>query len=203
MCSTYSAASEALASGLSAPGCEPSHSVKSTSTAEPCSKITGTRQSTETFVLCAGFPCQDLSVGGKRVGLAGERSSLAYALIGLLSKTSGTLGDDGCPNCGASSGPSGIPLCRFECEPQTWERTMNAPASSLLPTPTASSYGSCRGGGMGRVGKWRHSLHSLKILHPHDWERMMGFPIGWTDVRRSATQLSRKLLSSLDAGFAK
>lgn len=62
------------------------------------------------------------------------------------------------------------------------ERTMNAPASSLLPTPTASSYGSCRGGGMGRVGKWRHSLHSLKILHPHDWERMMGFPIGWTAV---------------------
>jgi hypothetical protein len=204
MSSTYSAASEASASASIAPACEPSPSARSMTTAERCSSSTGQMsRSTETFVLCAGFPCQDLSVAGKRNGLAGERSGLAYALIGLLSRTSPTRGADGCPNCGASCGPSDMPLCRFECEPRTWERTTNAPASTLLPTPTASSYGSCRGGGMGRVGKWRHSLHSLKILHPHDWERMMGFPIGWTDVRRSATQLSRKLLSSLDAGFAK
>jgi hypothetical protein len=124
--------------------------------------------------------------------LKGERSGLLYALIGLLSKTQATRGADGCPNCGESCGPSGIPHCQFECEPVTWERTMNAPASSLLPTPTASSYGSCRGGGSGRVGKWRHSLHSLKILHPHDWERMMGFPIGWTAVSSAVTPLSRR-----------
>jgi hypothetical protein len=187
MCSTFSAVSEASASDLSAQERARSPSVRSTSTAAPSSPDTGpTFLSMETFVVCAGFPCQDLSVVGRRKGLAGSRSSLAYDLIGLLSKTSPTPGDDGCPNCGANSGPGGMPLCHFECEPQTWERTTNAPVSSLLPTPTASSYGSCRGGGMGRVGKWRHSLHSLKILHPHDWERMMGFPIGWTDAGRSA-----------------
>jgi hypothetical protein len=183
MCSISSAASAASASDSSEREPAQSHSVKPTSIAGPSSPSAGpTFLSMETFAVCAGFPCQDLSVSGLRQGLAGSRSSLAYDLIGLLSKTSPIPGDDGCPSCGASCGPEGMPRCRFECEPQTWARTTNAPASTLLPTPTASSYGSCRGGGMGRVGKWRHSLHSLKILHPHDWERMMGFPIGWTDV---------------------
>lgn len=34
-------------------------------------------------------------------------------------------------------------------------------ASSLLPTPTASNYGSNRGGAAGRTGKVRHSLQSM------------------------------------------
>jgi hypothetical protein len=33
--------------------------------------------------------------------------------------------------------------------------------SSLLPTPTASTYGSNHGGGMGKKGKVRHSLSSM------------------------------------------
>jgi DNA (cytosine-5)-methyltransferase 1 len=32
----------------------------------------------QTDLLCGGFPCQDLSVAGKRAGLAGERSGLFY-----------------------------------------------------------------------------------------------------------------------------
>lgn len=102
---------------------------------------------------------------------------------GLLPKTSDTLGAAGCPNCDATCTDSVMPACRFECEPLTWVRTMKGRESSLLPTPTASSYGSCRGGGSGRVGKWRQSLQSLGITHPEDWEKMMGFPVGWTDVK--------------------
>ena len=37
----------------------------------------------------------------------------------------------------------------------------DATASGLLPTPTAVSYGSNQGGGMGRVGPVRHSLDSM------------------------------------------
>lgn len=64
-------------------------------------------------------------------------------------------------------------------------------ASSLLPTLSASRYGSNRGGAAGRLGKVRHSLDSLAKLGrlPHHkagplsptWaETFMGFPIGWT-----------------------
>lgn len=38
-------------------------------------------------VWCAGFPCQDLSIAGKKQGLGGSRSGLYYTLIDLLKKT--------------------------------------------------------------------------------------------------------------------
>ncbi len=36
------------------------------------------------FLLCGGFPCQDLSVAGNRAGLAGQRSGLFFRFIELL-----------------------------------------------------------------------------------------------------------------------
>lgn len=35
-------------------------------------------------LLCGGFPCQDLSVAGKRAGLAGERSGLFFEFMRLI-----------------------------------------------------------------------------------------------------------------------
>jgi site-specific DNA-cytosine methylase len=35
-------------------------------------------------IICAGFPCQDLSVAGKRAGLDGARSSLFYDVIRIV-----------------------------------------------------------------------------------------------------------------------
>ena len=35
-------------------------------------------------VLCGGFPCQDLSVAGKRAGLAGQRSGLFFEFIRII-----------------------------------------------------------------------------------------------------------------------
>lgn len=126
---------------------------------------------------------------------SGVTISMSFALsllTGSLQKTSVTLGDDGCPNCGELFTKLGMPLCHYECEPLTWEPPISVAASSLLPTPTASSYGSCRGGGLGRVGKWRKSLESLGIGHPQVREIMMGFPIGWTEIERLEMQSFRK-----------
>jgi len=51
-------------------------------------------------VIVGGFPCQDLSVAGKRAGLAGARSGLFWEICRLLDETRrvfivGCLGDDG------------------------------------------------------------------------------------------------------------
>jgi hypothetical protein len=178
--STSSAGSEAFRSQHLGFAGAPSPSVKSIQSA--C------ESSNADLIITAGFPCQDLSPAGRKAGLSGAKSSLGLRLIGLLSKIHITVGARGCPSCGASLTLEGIPACRFECEPLTLGLDISEPEDGWLPTPTASAYGSCRGGGAGRVGKWRPSLHSLGILHPEDWERMMGYPIGWTDATRSETQ---------------
>lgn len=54
----------------------------------------------------------------------------------------------------------------------------------MLPTPTAQLYGSNRGGAAGRVGKVRPSLDSMTggpWISLREW--MMGWPIGWTELR--------------------
>lgn len=44
-----------------------------------------TRNNTETVdVICGGFPCQDVSVAGKRAGLAGERSGLWSEFVRII-----------------------------------------------------------------------------------------------------------------------
>lgn len=43
-------------------------------------------------LLCGGFPCQDLSVAGKRAGLAGERSSLFYEIVRIATVLKPTWG---------------------------------------------------------------------------------------------------------------
>ena len=42
-------------------------------------------------VICGGFPCQDLSVAGKRAGLAGERSGLFHDAMRLVRKLNPSL----------------------------------------------------------------------------------------------------------------
>ena len=67
-----------------------------------------------------------------------------------------------------------------------------------LPTPTASSYGSNQGGAAGRVGKKRKSLAGILggPENPEFREWLMGFPIGWTDLRPLAMVRFRQWLSA-------
>ncbi len=96
----------------------------------------------------------------------------------------------------------------------------------MLPTPTASSYGSNQGGAAGRVGKVRHNLQKTAalagILPTHttrDWrsgaasevahrsgvtggpfialrEWMMGWPLGWSASEPLATDRFQQWLHS-------
>jgi len=65
---------------------------------------------------------------------------------------------------------------------------------SYWPTPTASTYGSNRGGAAGRTGKWRPSLRGLfgGPENPRFLEWMMGLPIGWCSTGSLETALFQR-----------
>jgi DNA (cytosine-5)-methyltransferase 1 len=101
MSSTSSQELAASASGLKEPGCEQSPSVKSNLTAAPSCESTGptspiyedVRNLTADQlradgiipdVICGGFPCQDISDAGKRVGIEGARSGLWHEYARLI-----------------------------------------------------------------------------------------------------------------------
>jgi DNA (cytosine-5)-methyltransferase 1 len=49
-------------------------------------RTVGKQNLTPVDVICGGFPCQDLSVAGKRAGLAGERSGLWHEFHRIISE---------------------------------------------------------------------------------------------------------------------
>lgn len=74
-------------------------------------------------------------------------------------------------------------------------------ASGLLPTITAQTYGTNQGGAAGRVGKVRMSLQSMATqrggrLSPSFVERMMNWPVGWTDLEPLAMDKYRQWYAS-------
>jgi len=76
----------------------------------------------------------------------------------------------------------GIAYPRQPLEPITKEI-----GSGLLPTITTHNYGYNQGGAEGRVGKKRYSLQTMARqrgghLSPSFVERMMNWPVGWTDL---------------------
>jgi hypothetical protein len=99
-------------------------------------------------------------------GSNSRASSAKFVRAGSSSKTSRRARSAGCPRCGKTCTclVTIAPPSRFL--PPTSERLICEDGSSLspasmLPTPTASTYGSNMGGGAGRVGKERHSLQSM------------------------------------------
>lgn len=80
---------------------------------------------------------------------------------GSWSKTSHQARAVGCTTSGTNCTCLAIERAPWGLPPQTWVRRTFGDASSLLPTPTASSYGSNQGGALGRVEKARLSLEAM------------------------------------------
>jgi DNA (cytosine-5)-methyltransferase 1 len=49
-------------------------------------RTSGNHNLPDAHVICGGFPCQDLSVAGKRLGLAGDRSGLFYEMTRICNE---------------------------------------------------------------------------------------------------------------------
>ena len=52
--------------------------------AERLEDVTKVERLAAVYFICGGFPCQDLSVAGKRAGLAGERSGLWFEFLRII-----------------------------------------------------------------------------------------------------------------------
>lgn len=131
-------------------------------------------------------------------------------------KTSPPVSGVGCPMCGETCTCWDTERVPSNYLPSTSERPTNAKeCSCLLPTPSASSYGSNKGGAAGRVGKetsmarkgllptptvkGNYNKAGLSArsgdglgtavgpgpLNPVFAELMMGFPADWTSIQSS------------------
>ena len=155
-----------------------------------------------------GGGCEGNAAGS---GTNSPGSSASSARVSSSSRTSRTGEHDGCPRCGLNCTTSGT-ATRLISSP----RAMSAPltdaiGASLLPTPTASRYGSSQNGdphdgrdqyaGKGKPSLWTMATrgelpgHPRGPLSPLYLEWMMGFPPGYTDVP-SSTESERSATPS-------
>lgn len=104
---------------------------------------------------------QDSAEPGLVFGSTSRGSSRALGRASSSSRTSPAAHDGGCPRCGATSANSATTPPPSGFLPLTSARPTSGDESSLLPTPSASSYGSNKGGAAGRTGKDRPSLDSM------------------------------------------
>ena len=149
---------------------------------------------------------ESVPVSGASTAGSSKRSSRRSS----SSKTSHPVRVDGCPTCGEICtcwGTEPVPTRflpptsgrRFNGDASSWLPTLTAKGNllspsmqkwaahrrlrrcAMLPTLTASSYGSNMGGAAGRVGPLRPSLRSLAggPLNPRWCEWYQGFPVGW------------------------
>lgn len=104
---------------------------------------------------------RDSKANGRDFGLSIGESSPSSARRSSSSKTCRGCVREDCAECSRTFPVSGSMRSGRVLPPQTSERHISASGSlSLLPTPTASSYGTNRGGSSGRVGRSRPSLQT-------------------------------------------
>lgn len=104
----------------------------------------------------AGFRASDLGYGESTSG-----SSARSRRASSSSKTLRVALEGGCPLCGEICTCWGTVPVPTRFLPPTSERLTSEGVSSLLPTPTASTYGSNQGGAAGRKGAVRLSLEAM------------------------------------------
>ena len=164
-------------------------------------------------IIYGGFPCQDISVAGDGQGLAGKRSGLVSEIFRLVGDIRPLYSSKMCrlleleePNSLSKLWPAkgmtaGGMLYQL---PRSERHTSEKDGSSLLPTPTASRYGTsnngCPGDGRkvyklkGKASLWGLAKQNGGKLNPIYIEWMMGYPRHWSDLEPWATQWYRSKL---------
>jgi hypothetical protein len=155
-------------------------------------------------VICGGFPCQDISSAGQKVGIDGERSGLED-----WDEFSGIWPRAGMTRSGRAYRL--LSLARhISALGSSWLATPTATANQTAPSmmkhpgcrrwlPTPNTHGGKNSGRWDELGgsgnPFRGTPLASVAIQPWQYEWMMGFPIGWSDCAVSATASCRPSLS--------
>jgi len=133
------------------------------------------------------------------------------AQLGSWSRTWRTVGEAGFPVCDETWDSKAMRRFRSVSKHATLACGMSVPASSCLPTPTASAYGSSNNGSpldgrreqyatKGKPSLWSMASSEGGTLNYRFSLCLMGFPEGWLDLPsgRSGTPLFPNAQRSLD-----
>jgi hypothetical protein len=207
---TFSAASAVSVSDLSEPGCEPSRSAKSIRSAAPFSENIG-RQSPATTTLELSEPqtCGQMSFAEGFLASHSAQPAPGGAAASAMTVSSGRK----CCALFRNASPLGS-LVRMLLELNRWhsdkwfltwkaqdtksrrrlkfrlvpsDTITGGRASGFSHTPTCAV-------NMGAPSMQKHLCCRGLLMTPEEWERRMGFPIGWTAVewKPSATLSFRR-----------
>lgn len=149
-------------------------------------------------IVSGGFPCQDISIAGKGVGIIGERSGLwteMYRIIReirpryVIIENSPMLLVRGLSTSYATFPKSGMMLNGNVYRVPTLEYNRVGSDYIVLPTPTKSTAnGACKNRYFGSP-TYRGNIHEYirdgeqdsQYPHPSLLENIMNFPIGWSE----------------------
>ena len=153
-------------------------------------------------VICGGFPCQDISDAGTRVGISGERSGLwsEFARVvrvlrprfvvvensaALLRRGAGQVFGD-LAACGYSLEWDCLPAIAFGAR-HIRDRLFIVATTDAIH----DADGNQRGGGVRRLETDLRGMGFCGPINPEFLELLMGFPVAWTELEPSATPSSR------------
>jgi hypothetical protein len=125
-------------------------------------------------------------------------SSVKSGRRGLSQKTSAPFALEDWTKCSGRSLRSGMMRNGIVSPLPTLAPLTAGTASGLLPTPTAQSYGSNKGGAAGRVGKTRYSLQYMASHNLWPTPRASDGAKNVRSVEGAAKEVARKGLSGVD-----
>ena len=149
-------------------------------------------------VVTAGFPCQPFSVAGNKKGQDDERNKWPQTLqcirdvrprYAFLENVPGLLNSGYFGEILSSLAQAGFDAKMGVCSEQTmWEHRTDAKGSGYWPTPTARDW---KDNGKSPAELARNSVtlatHAGGQLNPTWVEWLMGWPLGWTDLKPLGT----------------
>jgi len=157
-------------------------------------------------VISGGFPCTDISAAGKGAGIDGESSGMWREMARIIHEVQPrfvfvenspmltsrglgrVLGDLASMGFDAEWGVLGAADVGAKHQrDRIWIVANTPPPHLKWPTPTTPSGGGNCGGSGAYKNALKNGTHIPHSINPNLYEWLMGWPLGWTDLKPLAT----------------